>query len=847
MASRNYVVQRGAVKLDRPVNFRTSSFKSRLPPSQSPGSALHRSSPALFGSAASKDDGVPGRVRVAVRLRPRNAQEMMADADFADSVELQPELKRLKLRKNNWELDTYEFDDMLTEYVSQKRVYEVVAKPVSVLDGYNGMVMAYGQTGTGKTFTLGQVGEGDTSDRGIRVRSMEGVLADISPETDSISVSYLQVVRPLSHYWFDLLNAFYPRTGDVIVPGATIVEIKSQQSFLELLRCGEAHRVAANTKLNTESSRSHAILMVCLWKRICVASENGDPTHLTKPFKPLVRKSKLVVVDLAGSERIQKSGCINSLAENRTHVPFRDSKLTRLLKDSFGGETTSTILFGQRAMKVENILKIKEEFDYKSLSRKLEVQVDKLIAENERQHKAFEDEVERINLEAQKRVFDVERNFADALEKERRKCQMDYMEAVKELEEKLVSIQKPDHMGLGLVDIKCNREGSGFSPSNEVAELQELLQNEIDLREKVEEDLKNLKSLGLYSQSEADGDTEFLKLHKLLEEEAQHKKKLEEELVILRSQLLQSDFEAEQTRSCLDRGRSGNGFTGLDSSAPSVRHSYPRDTGNGQKEPASLILFLSINAAVGLQKILSLLESDDANVCIHAVKVVANLAAEAEANQKRIVQAGGLTSLLMLLRSFEDETVQRVAAFAIANLAMNEANQEIILEQGGISLLATTAADADDAQTLRMIAGAIANLCGNDKLQMKLRFEGGIKALLGIVRCGHPDVLSQVVRGIANFAKCESRACTQGIRNGRSFLIEDGALPWIVQNANDEAAPIRRHIELALYHLAQHEVNAKDMISGGALWELDIRSLAHRTLNSSPTFRAEIRRLRIDY
>lgn len=67
-------------------------------------------------------------------------------------------------------------------------------------------------------------------------------------------------------------------------------------------------------------------------------------------------------------------------------------------------------------MKVENMLKIKEEFDYKSLSRKLEIQVDKLIAENERQHKAFEDEVERINLEAQKRISEVERNFADALE-----------------------------------------------------------------------------------------------------------------------------------------------------------------------------------------------------------------------------------------------------------------------------------------------------------------------------------------------------------------------------------------------------------------------------------------------
>ena len=67
-------------------------------------------------------------------------------------------------------------------------------------------------------------------------------------------------------------------------------------------------------------------------------------------------------------------------------------------------------------MKVENMLRIKEEFDYKSLSRKLEIQVDKLIAENERQQKAFDNEVERINQEAQNRISEVERNFAEALE-----------------------------------------------------------------------------------------------------------------------------------------------------------------------------------------------------------------------------------------------------------------------------------------------------------------------------------------------------------------------------------------------------------------------------------------------
>ncbi|XWS77180.1 hypothetical protein CRYUN_Cryun01aG0239400 [Craigia yunnanensis] len=106
----------------------SSNIKSRLPPSSnhSPGSALRRTNSSSFTTAA----GVPGRVRVAVRLRPRNAEESIADADFADCVELQPELKRLKLRKNNWDSDTYEFDEVLTEFASQKRVYEVVAKPV---------------------------------------------------------------------------------------------------------------------------------------------------------------------------------------------------------------------------------------------------------------------------------------------------------------------------------------------------------------------------------------------------------------------------------------------------------------------------------------------------------------------------------------------------------------------------------------------------------------------------------------------------------------------------------------------------------------------------------------------
>ncbi|KAE8720856.1 Armadillo repeat-containing kinesin-like protein 2 [Hibiscus syriacus] len=342
--------------------------------------------------------------------------------------------------------------------------------------------------------------------------------------------------------------------------------------------------------------------------------------------------------------------------------------------------------------------------------------------------------------------------------------------------------------------------GPSFSVVDDVAEVKKLLEKEIHMRKDAEEGVSKRKSqLRQCTDSGEGGDSEILKLQQALADKVHQKKKLEEEMIVLRSQMLQLTFEADQMRKSLGRNGSTNAYSALESPMSQVRGSL-----NGHKTPVAVLF-----EQVGPQKILALLESEDVNVRIHAVKVVANLAAE-EANRERIVEAAGLTSLLMLLRSYEDETIRRVVAGAIANLAMN----------------VQTAFDPEDPQTLRMVAGAIANLCGNDKLQAKLRSEGGIKALLGMVRCGHPDVLSQVALGIASFAKCESRASTNGDT-------------------------------LSLHcHLAQREVNVKDMISGGALWELvrisryssreDIRSLARRTLNSSPVFRAEMRRLGIE-
>lgn len=819
------MASRAADQATRPILHKCLSSSASSPYGR-PNSSAKR--------ALSKDGGaLSGRVRVAVRLRPRNAEELKSDIDFADCVELEPELHRLKLRKNNWDSDTFQFDEILTEHASQKRVYEVVAKPVveSVLEGYNGTIMAYGQTGTGKTYTLGQLDEEDDSNRGIMVRAVEDVLAGVSIKDDSVTVSYLQLYMEMIQ---DLLAPEKenipivedPKMRDVLVPGASVVEIKDHKSFVELLKAGEANRAVANTKLNAESSRSHAVLVVTVRKiaketsEELLVSNGGESTFFgAKEFLvPTVRRSKLMVVDLAGSERIDKSGvggssldeaksinlsltalgkCINALAEGSSHVPIRDSKLTRLLRDSFGGtartslvitigpsprhrgETASTIMFGQRAMKVENMVKLKEEYDYKSLCRRLEKEIDKLLIENERQTKAM--------LGAE----DLERAY-----------------------EETVAAQK----------LKHEKELIEFSESLNLAHAE---------RGRIENDFRA-------SQRE-------LQLQKeKLNEESVRRLSLEVENKALNEKLLQLQGEVDELQRTVDRMRSGH-YTKPERALGIQKLSQSRDSIKGQKST-----IVKLFEQMGLQNLLTVLVSADDDVQIHALKVVANLAAD-EANQEKIVEAGGLCTLLKILRSSEDETIRRVAAGAIANLAMNEVNQVKIVEKGAVGLLALTAKDAEDPQTLCMVAGALANLCGNGELQSKLKDEGGIKALLGMAGLGYLDVQAQVARGIANFAKCESRGAVQEELKGSSLLIEDGVLPWVVSNANNEFAAIRRHIELALCHLAQNESNAKDLVEGGAFTELvrisrecsreDIRGLAYRTVYASPTLQAELLRL----
>ncbi|KAK1290020.1 Armadillo repeat-containing kinesin-like protein 1 [Acorus calamus] len=786
-----------------------------------------------------------------------------------------------------------------------------------------------------------------------------------------------------------------PRTGEVSLLGAEVIKVLDLDHFLQLLQVGEANRHATNTKLNTESSRSHAILMVYVQRSVKGKEENEGfaPQNNTRvdlssgTGAPKILKSKFLIVDLAGSERIDKSGseghmleeakfinlsltslgkCINALAENSPHIPIRDSKLTSLLRDSFGGsartsliitigpstrhytETASTIMFGQRAMKIVNMVKLKEEFDYESLCRKLEYQVDSLTAEMERQQKWRD--VEKLQID--RKLEECQNSLAEAknivvrsevLEKENDRLESEIKFVLEQLEiqkdQNKIMCDDVDRLTLSLKQSE-ERHLENYTHQKvlsettqmyekKIAELFKQLEDEHAKYESSEEQLLQESQLQISTLQMVLADTTQMYEKKMtdlstqLEEERVRSEHLEEQLVEMRKHLtdsikeendcfqmklqemdqlqknlmnelkslrserdeilsektlqyqelqkmLQRLVDEERQRKCLEMetanlkkllseykidletkqscttNGSGGAASALGNQTRIIKGNKSRDALSGQRST-----IFKIFEEVGLQKILDLLRSEDLDVQIHAVKVVANLAAE-DINQERIVEEGGLDALLLLLESSENTTILRVISGAIANLAMNEFNQGLIMSKGGARLLANLASKTDDPQTLRMVAGAIANLCGNEKLHVMLKEEGGIKALLYMVKSGNSDVIAQIARGLANFAKCESRTINQGYRKGRSLLVEDGALTWMVANQNITISSTRRHIELALCHLAQNEDNVQDFVTSGGIIELkrislespreDIRHLAKKTLNSNPALVREMQK-----
>lgn len=319
---------------------------------------------------------------------------------------------------NQQESFSFKYDGVL-ENVSQESCYTAVAHEVvdSLLAGYNGTIFAYGQTGAGKTFTMsgGSAGYGH---RGIIPRALHHVFREVDLRVDKmfrVQVSYLEIYN---EQLYDLLGdspgtsdsmaVLEDANGNTYVRGLTLVPVASEEEALAQFFLGEQGRTTAGHVLNAESSRSHTVFTIHLETR---TSEAASERAIL---------SKLHLVDLAGSERTKKTGVsgqtlkeaqfinrslsfleqtVNALSRKDAYVPYRQTKLTAVLRDALGGncktvmvanvwgepghteETLSTLRFASRVRTLTTDLALNESNDPALLLRRYERQIAELKAE----------------------------------------------------------------------------------------------------------------------------------------------------------------------------------------------------------------------------------------------------------------------------------------------------------------------------------------------------------------------------------------------------------------------------------------------------------------------------------
>ncbi|XP_044905404.1 kinesin-like protein KIF9 isoform X4 [Felis catus] len=395
--------------------------------------------------------GTRKKVHTFVRVKPTDdfAHEMIKYGDDNKSIDIHLKKDTRRGVVNNQQTDwSFKLDGVLHN-ASQDLVYETVAKDVvaQALDGYNGTIMCYGQTGAGKTYTMTGTTE-NYKHRGILPRALQQVFRMIEERPThaiTVRVSYLEIYN---ESLFDLLSTL-PYVGPSVTP-MTIVEnpqgvfikglsvhlTSQEEDAFSLLFEGETNRIIASHTMNKNSSRSHCIFTIYVEVHSRTLS---DEKYIT---------SKINLVDLAGSERLGKSGSegrvlkeatyINkSLSfleqaiialgdQKREHVPFRQCKLTHTLKDSLGGNCNMVLLtniYGEAAQleetrMVKNLEKelalLKQELAiHDSLANRTlvnydpmdEIQIAEINSQVRRYLEGTLDEIDIINLRQIQEVF----------------------------------------------------------------------------------------------------------------------------------------------------------------------------------------------------------------------------------------------------------------------------------------------------------------------------------------------------------------------------------------------------------------------------------------------------------
>ena len=371
-------------------------------------------------------------IEIFLRVRPTKKKSEKFHVIPDDKKALFTNLKQMKKGEyvNNTKNEyVFAFNDLFGMEVRQEEVFERVAKDVidAGFDGYNGTVFAYGQTGSGKTYTM--IGSAEKySERGMIPRAVSYIFAEAARRTDSefkISISFMEIYN---NDGYDLLSEDHaskqlsdlPKVvplersnGELVLSGLSIHRVPREEDALNLLFIGDTNRVVCETPMNDASTRSHCIFIISI-----------ESNKIGSDIKTV---SKVHLVDLSGSERVGKTGVdgkllkeacyinlslhyleqvINSLQKKMNSdnpdsyfIPYRNSLMTMVLRDSLGGncktkmistvhvdedyidESISTCQFAMRVALIKNTVLRNETVDPNIIIQKLKRENQELKAE----------------------------------------------------------------------------------------------------------------------------------------------------------------------------------------------------------------------------------------------------------------------------------------------------------------------------------------------------------------------------------------------------------------------------------------------------------------------------------